>query len=111
MNIDKTYEKLAFEIDCKNIEFDVSMKEYTSFKAGGAAKALAKPNNVEELANLLKVLHKNKINHLVIGNGSNILVKDDGYNGVIVKLSVYHFIFLVYWKRIENKRQKLQEVI
>jgi UDP-N-acetylmuramate dehydrogenase len=62
------------------------MKEYTSFKAGGNADLLVIPGNDEELSYALKVLSEHEAKHLIIGNGSNLLVKDSGYRGVILKI-------------------------
>ena len=44
------------------------------------------PKTREEIVNLIKFLKDNSINYFVIGNGSNILVNDDGFRGVIIKL-------------------------
>lgn len=63
-----------------------SMKEYTSFKAGGRASMLVLPKNTDELKRTLKIVATSKKESLVIGNGSNVLVKDGGYDGIIIKL-------------------------
>jgi len=62
------------------------MSKYTSFKAGGRAKALIIPETFNELKETLVKLSKSGEQYQVIGNGSNILVCDSGYNGSIVKL-------------------------
>ncbi len=64
----------------------VSMKEYTSFKAGGRASMLVIPKNTEELKKTLKIVTSFKKEFIVIGNGSNLLVKDGGYDGIVIKL-------------------------
>lgn len=76
------------KIDKENIFFDVDMKKYTSFKAGGRAAALLVPQNAQELKYVLAVLNEKKIKNTIIGNGTNVLIKDTGYSGVIVKLGV-----------------------
>jgi UDP-N-acetylmuramate dehydrogenase len=63
-----------------------SMKEYTSFKAGGRASILVLPKNTDELKKTLKIVVSSKKEFLVIGNGSNILVRDGGFDGIIIKL-------------------------
>ncbi|MEL7655225.1 MAG: UDP-N-acetylmuramate dehydrogenase [Bacillota bacterium] len=65
---------------------DAPMKEYTSFKAGGNAALLVQPQSIEELSDTLKLLAKHEFQHLVVGNGSNLLVKDSGYQGVIIRI-------------------------
>ncbi|MDD3169199.1 MAG: UDP-N-acetylmuramate dehydrogenase [Eubacteriales bacterium] len=86
MNINQILNELLIRIEKKNIIRDAPMKEYTSFKAGGSAALLVQPINTEELAYALKVLSEHEIKHLVIGNGTNLLVKDSGYDGVILRI-------------------------
>jgi UDP-N-acetylmuramate dehydrogenase len=62
------------------------MKEYTSFRAGGSAALLVQPESAEELAFALATLTACGAEHMVIGNGSNLLVRDSGYPGVILRM-------------------------
>lgn len=62
------------------------MKDFTSFRAGGRADFLIMPQNEEELKFVLKTLSEEGFPYMVMGNGSNILVKDGGYKGAIVRL-------------------------
>jgi UDP-N-acetylmuramate dehydrogenase len=66
---------------------DVPMAEHTTFKAGGKADAMVIPKNEEELQEVLRYLSGSGIDYYVMGKGSNILVKDGGYRGVIVKIA------------------------
>ncbi|HZK61453.1 MAG TPA: FAD-binding protein, partial [Anaerovoracaceae bacterium] len=63
-----------------------SMKEYTSFKAGGRASMLVLPKNTDELKRTLKIVTSCKKEFLIMGNGSNILVRDGGFDGIIIKI-------------------------
>lgn len=63
------------------------MKEYTSFKAGGAADLLAVPGSEDEMEAAVRALADEGTEYMVMGNGSNILVRDGGYRGVIIKIS------------------------
>lgn len=65
---------------------DCSMKPYTTFAIGGVAEALVEVNNVSELQLLLQELQKSVIQWRIIGKGSNLLVKDEGFDGVIIRL-------------------------
>lgn len=65
---------------------DAPMAKYTSFRAGGAADLMAVPRSREELQEVIRYLSEEKIPHMVLGNGSNILVRDGGYRGVIVRI-------------------------
>lgn len=59
---------------------------YTSFRIGGPARALVIVHNEKELSRVLRLLRDSQTRHFLIGNGSNLLIKDGGYNGIIIKL-------------------------
>lgn len=81
------YEILAKAVGIENIEKDADMSKEVSFRAGGKADILVRPQNREQLIEVLSLLSKEDVNHLVMGNGSNLLIKDGGYRGVVVKIS------------------------
>lgn len=62
------------------------MSKHTSFKIGGKADAFVIANNESELSEILKLLTKENVRHMLIGNGSDLLFDDEGYRGVILKL-------------------------
>lgn len=62
------------------------MGRYSTLRAGGLADALVEVRDVDELCCLLKKFAELKINFLVIGRGSNILIAEQGYPGVILRL-------------------------
>ena len=67
------------------IIFDYNLKKTNWFNIGGNAKAFFKPENLKDLVNFLKIFgNKEKI--FILGAGSNILIKDKGFDGVVVKL-------------------------
>ena len=63
---------------------NADMSRHTSFKAGGCADVLVCPADEEQLQKVLAAL--SGVPHMVLGNGSNVLVRDGGYRGVIVKI-------------------------
>ena len=65
---------------------DEPMELHTSFRTGGPAAAFAVTVNEDELSAVLSALAETGAEHMLIGNGSNLLVADEGYPGVIVKL-------------------------
>ncbi|MBQ7760167.1 MAG: UDP-N-acetylmuramate dehydrogenase [Phascolarctobacterium sp.] len=65
---------------------DEPMSRHTSFKIGGPADLLATPSNEAELCNLLKRAKENNIPVTLVGNGSNLLVRDKGIRGLVIKL-------------------------
>ena len=78
------------------VSFDESMREHTTFRIGGPADAFVAPKTEEELISVLRFAQKNNIPHNVIGNGSNLLVADEGIRGmVITTLSLCHDVPVV----------------
>ncbi len=73
---------------CKKIECeystDVLLKDYTSFKIGGKADVMIFPDSIEKLSALISLIGNEKITSLVLGKGSNMLVDDSGFRGVVI---------------------------
>lgn len=70
--------------DCRIIT-DAPMSEQVSFKTGGNADILAFPYNAQCLAEIIKYAKENDIPITIIGNGSNLLISDNGIRGIVVK--------------------------
>lgn len=68
------------------VRYDEPLKNHTTFKIGGNCIALIEPREVSDIIEAVKICRENSIKFFVIGNGSNLLVPDEGYNGVIIKL-------------------------
>lgn len=68
------------------VRYDEPLKNHTTFKIGGNCIALIEPREVSDIVETIKICRENNIKFFVIGNGSNLLVPDEGYNGVIIKL-------------------------
>ena len=62
------------------------MSKHTSFKIGGPAEIFIKVNEIKDLQSVLKISKENNIPITVIGNGSNVLVSDEGIKGIVVKI-------------------------
>ncbi|PRR80604.1 UDP-N-acetylenolpyruvoylglucosamine reductase [Clostridium liquoris] len=71
----------------ENVKIDEPMKKHTSFKVGGPVDILVIPETYEQIRDTIALTKQNNIPCLVIGNGSNLLVRDGGVRGVIIKLS------------------------
>ncbi len=82
------YNKLALSAEKLGAvaEKDEPMSKYTSFRAGGNAKLLIKPDSLKTLVSVVKMCAENNVEPFVIGNGSNLLVSDKGFDGVIIKI-------------------------
>ena len=72
----------------ENIYKNELMSKYTSFKIGGPAECLIKIKTIEQLKLILKYAKEKNIHVTVIGNGSNILVSDDGIKGIVLKIDI-----------------------
>lgn len=68
------------------VEENVPMSKYTSFKTGGNADLLIIPASVDSLSQIIKKCKALNIKPFVMGNGSNLLVTDSGYKGVMIKI-------------------------
>lgn len=87
MDIEKICGELAEIVkDDGRIVRNAPLKEYTTFKIGGLADILVKPSSEEELQAISAYLHENRIPCVVLGNGSNVLVKDGGIRGVVIRI-------------------------
>lgn len=71
---------------CGAVRTDEPMKMHTTFKIGGNADIFCEPENTEELKNILKITKNREIKPLIIGNGSNMLISDNGIRGVVIKI-------------------------
>jgi UDP-N-acetylmuramate dehydrogenase len=69
-----------------SIDFNVSMASYSTLRAGGRAAGLIDIHRLAELQKLLGLLHEQQIVFRVVGRGSNILVTDKGFPGVVIRL-------------------------
>ena len=71
----------------KELLLEEPMAKHTSFRIGGPADVLAQPGNEAELAELLKRAAHHAVPVTLVGNGSNLLVRDKGIRGLVIKLS------------------------
>lgn len=88
MNIKEIYNELIKKIPPSNIKVEEEMKKYTSFKIGGIADILVFAKSIEDIKNVLEVVKTNKIPLTIMGNGTNLLVKDNGIRGIVLKIDL-----------------------
>ena len=69
-----------------NVRLHEPMKKHTTFRIGGPADYYLCPHSTEELQKILQICKENKMEFFVLGNGSNLLVSDKGYRGVVIQL-------------------------
>lgn len=88
MNIDELYD---IGINKNNIQLNEPMKNHTSFKIGGTADVFIKVKTIDELKKILDFANKSNEKVIIIGNGSNVLVKDNGIRGLVLKIDIKKF--------------------
>ena len=79
-------EELKNILGDEGVKLEEAMSRHTSFKVGGNAQIFVEPGDEEALQRLLKFINAEKIDHYIIGNGSNMLVSDKGYKGIIISM-------------------------
>ena len=85
MNKELVYKDFLEFINEEDVKIDEPMKKHISFKVGGPADILVRPRTEEQLSKVLKYINENNLPYLVIGNGSNLLVKDGGIRGIVIE--------------------------
>ena len=80
------YKGLENIIGKNKIKYNESMKNYTTMRVGGTCDAIVFPNSIEEIKKIVEYCKKDEIKFYVIGNGSNLLVKDEGIHALIIKI-------------------------
>lgn len=81
--------QLIKELEKLDISFLVEepMSCHTSFKIGGNVSVMVIPKSVQEIADTVKICNKIGIRYMAVGNGSNLLVSDDGINACVILLA------------------------
>ena len=85
MNKSETILNLAEILGCEARKYE-PMSKHTSFKIGGNADVYIKVNNLSKLSTILKECQASDVDYMILGNGSNLLVSDDGIRGVVIRL-------------------------
>lgn len=80
------YEFLKSQVSEEYIKADEPMAKHTTFRVGGNADFFVEAGSPEELSNIIKYLKQTERSYLILGNGSNLLVGDKGYEGVVLHL-------------------------
>ncbi|NFT05984.1 MULTISPECIES: UDP-N-acetylmuramate dehydrogenase [Clostridium] len=90
MNQNKNYRVLFSNLyKDTQMQENAKMSEHINFRVGGPVDILLTPNTKEQIVETINICKENKIPFYVLGNGSNVLVKDSGIRGVVIKLSEF----------------------
>ena len=84
------YDEIIKGINPENVFVNEDMSKHTSFKVGGVADFFIKVKDVSELIFILKLAKSLRIKFYIIGNGTNVIIKDTGFRGIIIKLDFKH---------------------
>jgi UDP-N-acetylmuramate dehydrogenase len=87
MNIKKAFQELSGAFQPDQLLLDESMKKHTSFRIGGPADLMILPSETKQIQTALAVLKANNVPVIVMGNGSNLLVRDKGIRGAVIKIA------------------------
>lgn len=85
MNLD-FYNQLIQIVEEKQVLCDEPMSKHTTFRVGGPADYFVMPQSIEEVQKIVAFCKKSEMPYYIIGNGSNLLVSDSGYRGVIIQI-------------------------
>lgn len=80
------YDYIKNIVPRERLLFDEPMSNHTTFKVGGEADCMILIEKEEEILNLIPFFQKIEQDYFILGNGSNLLVGDKGYRGVVLKL-------------------------
>lgn len=101
--MEKAIEELRSRLGEEGLRLQEPMKEHTTFRVGGAADIFLLPKDTEELRDALHILKKYNIPTMVVGNGSNLLVRDKGIRGAVIQIYPRMAEVMIAGDRIEAK--------
>lgn len=84
--MDSLYEALRRAAGSSQVKQDESMAKHTTFRVGGPARFFVSPSDESALRDVVELCQKKKVPYYILGNGSNLLVSDKGYGGVIISM-------------------------
>jgi len=81
----KEYREFIKQLGANKVKTKIPLGKYTTFKIGGPADLFYETNTPEEIEKIIKLAGKLKIPYFVLGNGSDILIADSGFRGLVIK--------------------------
>lgn len=78
--------KLQDIVGSDNMVSDEPMRKHTTFRIGGNADTFVRPESKEQIAEILRLCRKQDVPYFILGNGSNLLVGDRGFRGVVINI-------------------------
>ena len=87
MDLEKGLLDLRANIPVEQILLNESMKKHTSFRIGGPADIMVVPHDTEQVKTAIEIFKAHNIPYFIMGRGSNLLVRDKGIRGGVIKLA------------------------
>ena len=82
-------------LDANEIFENESMKKHTTFQLGGKARYFVKPKSINKIIKIIRLCKEYSIEYFILGNGSNLLVSDKGFNGLVINILEDNFSNLI----------------
>lgn len=82
----KIIERFSNLLGNEKVRINEPMNRHTTFRIGGQADYFLLPSSSEEVKGILEICKEESLQYFILGNGSNLLVSDEGYRGVIIQL-------------------------
>lgn len=89
------YSRILSLFEPEQIKINEPLKKHTTFKIGGPADIMLCPSNINDLQKSIGICIEDNLPYFIMGQGSNLLVKDGGYRGVIIKIGSHLKKFIV----------------
>jgi len=83
--------KLKLILDEDEILLNEMMSKHTTFKLGGPAKYFIIPKSIDKIIKVIQLCNEYSIEYFILGNGSNLLVSDKGFNGLVINIHENNF--------------------
>ena len=83
------------------------MNKHTTFKLGGPAKYFIRPKTINKIIKIIQLCNEYSIEYFILGNGSNLLVSDNGFNGLVINIHEIN-----WWRNVnENFGSKIMLIV
>lgn len=84
-------QKISYNVYDMEIHTDIPLKNYTTMKLGGNARFMTEVRTPDEVQKIYQNAKTKKLPIFILGGGSNVIVKDDGFNGIVVRMRIPGF--------------------
>ena len=84
-------EKMKLILDNDEIFLNELMRKHTTYQLGGPAKFFVKPKTINKIIKVIQLCKEYSIDYFILGNGSNLLVSDAGYDGLVINIHESNF--------------------